>query len=231
VYRITQKLAVSLAKFASKDTTRITHYVGFLGGGGELPRLVATDGHRGAVLFLDGYKAEREREDAILAAPDKTQAEVLQLRKLHKQHEEQRKNWAFPRHERFFHALRAQQPVVGWTRDAWEGLAKAAGSRGELLVSEKQLVAKNAKGATVGTVSSEARASFPAFGLAAHSLCPWWGEKSEETPCGVNPAYLADLADLACAVGKPPRLYPSPSALAAHDDVGLIAVIMGLRDN
>lgn len=230
MYRITQKLAAALAKFVSKDTTRSMHYVGFIGG--ELPHLVATDGHKGAVLFLDGYKAELERADAILAAPNKTPAEVLRLRKLHEEHEEQRENWAFPRHDRFFHALRAQEPVVGWTREAWEGLAKAAGARGELVVSGEKLEARNAKGVTVGSVSSEARASFPAFGLAAHSLCPWW-EKSKEkpNPCGVNPAYLADLADLACAAGKPPRLYPSASALAAHDDVGLIAVIMGLRDN
>lgn len=230
MYRITQKLAVSLAKFASKDTTRITHYLGFIGG--ELPHIVATDGHRGAVLFLDGYRAEQERQNAILAAPDKTPAQVLQLSKLHKEHDEQRKNWDFPRHERFFHALRGQEPVVGWSRDAWEGLAKAAGARGELVVSAEKLEARNAKGATVGEASSEARASFPAFGLAAHSLCPWWGkQKSECEPCGVNPTYLADLADLAAAAGKPPRLYPSVAAVAAHDDVGLIAVIMGLRDN
>lgn|GEM_PF-4819242 len=229
MYRISAKMAVGLAKFAAKDTTRITHYVGFIGG--ELPHLVATDGHRGAVLFLDGYRAEQARQDAVQAAPNKTPAEVLELRKLYQKHQKEREAWDFPRHERFFHALRAQESVAGWTRDAWEGLAKAAGSRGELLVSEKQLEAKNAKGATAGTVSSEACASFPAFGLAAHSLCPWWGEQKSETPCGVNPAYLADLADLGVAAGKPLRLYPSASALAAHDDVGLLAVVMGLRDN
>lgn len=229
MYRITGKLALALAKLAAKDATRSTHYVGLVGG--KLPYLVTTDGHRGAVIFLDGYKAEQARQDAVQAAPNKTSAEVLELQKLYQKHQKEREAWDFPRHERFFHALRAQESVVGWSRDAWEGLAKAAGARGELVVSGEKLEARNAKGATVGWISSEGCPAFPAFGLAAHSLCPWWGEKSEETPCGVNPAYLADLADLACAAGKPPRLYPSPSALAAHDDVGLIAVIMGLRDN
>jgi hypothetical protein len=229
VYRITGKLALAIAKLAAKDTTRSTHYVGLVGG--KLPYLVATDGHRGAVIFLDGYKAEQARQDAVQAAPNKTPAEVLELRKLYDKHQKEREAWGFPRHERFFHALRAQESVAGWTRDAWEGLAKAAGSRGELLVTGEKLEARNAKGVTVGTVSIEARASFPAFGLAAHSLCPWWGEQKSETPCGVNPTYLADLADLGVAAGKPLRLYPSASALAAHDDVGLLAVVMGLRDN
>lgn len=229
MYRITGKLALALAKLAAKDATRSTHYVGLVGG--KLPYLVTTDGHRGAVIFLDGYKAEQARQDAVQAAPNKTPAEVLELRKLYDKHQKEREAWAFPHHERFFHALRAQDSLVGWTRDAWEGLAKAAGAKGSLLVGPDKLEAQNAKGSAVGWISSEGCPAFPAFGLAAHSLCPWWGEQKSEKPCGVNPAYLADLADLACAAGKPPRLYPSVAAVAAHDDVGLIAVIMGLRDN
>ncbi len=229
VYRISAKVAHALAKLAAKDTTRSAHYVGFIGG--KLPYLVATDGHRGAVVFLDGYKAEQARQDAVLAAPDKTLAEVERLRALHQEHAKERKAWAFPRHERFLDNLKKSASVVGWTRDAWEGLAKAAGAKGSLLVGPDKIEAQNGKGVAVGSVASEECPAFPPFGLAAHSLCPWWSEqKSETLPCGVNPAYLADLADLGAASGKPLRLYPSASALAAHDDVGLLAVIMGLRD-
>ena len=229
MYRISAKVAVAIGKFAAKETTSSTQYVGFIGG--KLPHLVATDGHRGVVVFLDGYKAEQARQDAVLAAPNKTTAEVLELRKLYEEHAKERKAWAFPAHERFRDTLKKSASVVGWTRDAWEGLAKAAGAKGSLLAGPDKIEAQNGKGVAVGSIASEECPAFPVFGLAAHSLCPWWSEqKSETPPCGVNPAYLADLADLGAASGKPLRLYPSGSALAAHDDVGLLAVIMGLRD-
>lgn len=230
MYRLNQKAAVALLPFVSKDETRSMCRV-VVTGEGEATYLAATDGHRAAVLFLAGYAQEAARVLAVQRAPDKTVAHQKALRELHEAHAKERATWAFPAHERFLYALNRRAPDArGWSRAVWTAACKAVGAAGALVVSAEQLDGVNARGENVGTWKAEPAEGFPSVGLVIAQTATWWNPPASDKLCAVNPRYLAECGELFAATASTMRLAGSPSAWSAHDGIGGMAVVMGLRD-